>query len=167
MTETDENGDDALLAARGDGRQSLAAAEIARGTVRLLARHGCASLMEMPLPSFRRADVVALSLKGDIWIVEIKSSLDDFRTDQKWPLYRDFSDRLYFAVKPDFPREVLPEDAGLIVADRWGGDIVRDAPEHRLVPARRKVMTLRFARAAALRHSLLIDPGLAQVVAEE
>ncbi len=167
MTESDENGDEALLAARGDGRQSLAAAEIARGTVRLLARHAFASLMEMSLPSFRRADVVALSLKGDLWIVEIKSSLDDFRTDQKWPEYRDFCDRLYFAVKPDFPREVLPEDTGLIVADRWGGEIVRDAPEHRLAAARRKSMTLRFARAAAFRHSSLIDPGLAKLVGEE
>jgi hypothetical protein len=90
--------------------------------------------------------------------VEIKSSLEDFRSDLKWPEYREFCDRLFFAVAPSFPREVLPEDAGLIVADRYGGEILRPGPEHRLAGARRKAMTLRLVRTAALRLQGVIDP---------
>ena len=90
--------------------------------------------------------------------MEIKSCLEDFRTDQKWPEYREFCDRLLFAVAPGFPREVLPEDTGLIIADRYGGEIMRPAPEHKLAAARRKAMTLRVARTAALRLQAVIDP---------
>jgi hypothetical protein len=115
---------------------------------------------ELPLPNGRRADICALSDKGEIWIVEIKSSLEDFRTDQKWPEYRDFSDRLFFAVRPGFPVDILPEDAGLILADRYGGEIVRPSPELRLAGARRKSMTLRIARTAAARLSVALDPSL-------
>jgi hypothetical protein len=125
---------------------------------RLLAAHGFASLCELPLPNGRRADVVALADGGEIWIVEIKSCIEDFRVDRKWPEYREFCDRLLFAVAPHFPVEVLPADAGLIKADRYGGEIVRAAPEHRLAGARRKAMTLRLARAAALRLCALYDP---------
>lgn len=164
MTTIKENAEGTSLVQLADGRQSPAAAEIARGTVRLLARLGLAAIAELPLPNWRRADLVALSPSGDIWILEIKSSLEDFRTDQKWPEYRDFCDRLYFAVMPGFPTEVLPADAGLVLADRYGGEIVREAPEARLPAARRKAMTLRFARAAALRLSLTIDPPLAQTI---
>jgi hypothetical protein len=141
-----------------DGRQSERAAEIARGVTRLMALHGLACVYEMPLANGRRADVAALSEAGEIWIIEVKSCLDDFRADQKWPEYRDFCDRLLFAVAPDFPRQVLPADTGLIVADRFGGEIVRAAPEHRLAGARRKAMSLRFARLAAFRLSALYDP---------
>ena len=141
-----------------DGRQSERAAEIARGAIRLLAMHGFGCVCELPLANGRRADVAALSEAGEIWIVEIKSCLEDFRTDQKWPEYRDFCDRLLFAVAPDFPREMLPPDAGLVIADRFGGEIVRAAPEHRLAGARRKAVMLRFARIAALRLSALYDP---------
>lgn len=105
----------------------------------------------------RRADVVALSASGDIWIIEVKSSVEDFRADQKWPEYRAFSDPLYFAVAPEFPVDILPADPGLILADRFGGEIVRPAPEARLTPARRKSMTLRFAHAAALALHTAID----------
>jgi len=141
-----------------DGRQSAAALEIQRGVVRTLARLGLAAVTELPLPNGRRADVVALSPSGDLTIIEIKSCLDDFRTDGKWPEYRDYSDRLMFAVGPSFPLEVLPEDAGLIVADRYGGEVLRESPLMRLAPARRKVMMLRFARAAAFRLSWIADP---------
>jgi hypothetical protein len=92
--------------------------------------------------------------------VEVKSSIEDFRVDHKWPEYRDFSDALFFAVAPDFPVDILPADTGLILADRYGGEIVRAAPETRLAPARRKSMTLRFARAAALALQTLSDPTL-------
>lgn len=95
-----------------------------------------------------------------IWIVEIKSSLADFRADQKWPEYRDYCDRLFFAVAPDFPMDVLPADAGRIIADKYGGEIVRAAPEHKLSGSRRKELTQRFARVAALRLHGLADPEL-------
>lgn len=141
-----------------DGRQSVAALEIQRGVIRLLARYGLASITELPLANGRRADVVGLSPNGEIWIVEIKSSIEDFRTDSKWPEYRDFSDRLFFAVSPSFPTEILPEDAGLLLADRYGGELVRAAPETKLSAARRKAMTLSFARTAAFRLSRIADP---------
>ncbi len=167
MTTTEEKGDDLALSQFADGRQSPAAAEIGRGAVRLMARLGMASVAELPLPNGRRADLVVLSPKGEIWILEIKSSVEDFRSDQKWPEYKDFCDRLFFAVKPDFPVDILPEETGLVLTDRFGGEVVRDAPEHRLAPARRKSMTLRFARASALRLSLTLDPPLRQVISKE
>ena len=87
-----------------------------------------------------------------------RSSLEDFRTDAKWPEYREFCDRLFFAVAPDFPVEVLPLDAGLLVADRFGAEMVREAPVHALPGARRKALLLRFARVAAGRLMTLADP---------
>jgi hypothetical protein len=147
-----------------DARQSATALEIQRGVVRLLSGHGMASVTELTLANGRRADVAALSQTGDIWMVEIKSSIEDFRVDQKWPEYRAYCDRLLFAVKPDFPVDILPADTGLILADRYGGEIVREAPETRLAGARRKAVTLRFARAAAMRLSSLADPSLPVIV---
>jgi hypothetical protein len=141
-----------------DGRQSPAAFEICRSVARLLKAHGLAAVSEVALANGRRADVAGVSESGQIWIVEIKSCLDDFRADQKWPEYRQFCDRLYFGVSSGFPCEVLPADTGLIVADRYGGEIRRDAPEHRLAGARRKAMTLRLLRAAAWRLQGAIDP---------
>jgi len=141
-----------------DRRQSEAALAIARGAGRLLYALGFSALPEVVLPNWRRADLVAISDKGEVWIVEIKSSIEDFRADQKWPEYRDFCDRLLFAVAPGFPLEILPGETGLIVADRYGGELVRPAPEHRMAPARRKALILRLARVAALRLQALIDP---------
>ena len=131
---------------------------ILRGVQRLLAAHGLESVAEMALGNGRRADVMGVSAQGIIWIVEIKSSIADFRTDQKRPEYRDYCDRLFFAVEPDFPAGILPADTGLILADRYGGEIVRDAPELRLAGARRKAVTLAFARAAAGRLRYVLDP---------
>src|SRR5262245_37880396 len=138
--------------------QSVAARDLCRGVSRLLLAYGFAPLSEVTLASGRRADVMGLSDRAEIWIVEIKSCLDDFRVDQKWPEYRAFCDRFFFAVSPTFPREVLPADTGLIVADRYGGEIVRSAPEHRLVGARRRALTLRLARTAAFRLNGALDP---------
>ncbi len=146
------------LEERGDGRQSEAAAAIFRGVARLLEAHGFAVVGEVGLANGRRADVAAVGADGEIWIVEIKSCLEDFRADQKWPQYREFCDRLLFAVAPGFPCEVLPRDAGLIVADRYGGEIVRAAPGHRLAGARRKAVTLRILRTAAFRLQRALDP---------
>jgi hypothetical protein len=141
-----------------DGRQSAAAFDICRGVARLLRMHGMAPVSEVSLANGRRADVAAAADSGEIWIVEIKSSIEDFRTDQKWHEYREFCDRLFFAVAPAFPHEILPPDTGLIIADRYGGEIVRGAPEHKLAGARRKAMTLRLVHTAALRLQAAIDP---------
>jgi hypothetical protein len=141
-----------------DGRQSPAAFDICRGVARLLKAHGMAAVAELGLANGRRADVTGVADNGDIWIVEIKSCLEDFRSDQKWHEYREFCDAFYFAVSPDFPREVLPADAGLIIADRYGGSIERHAPRHRLAGARRKAMTLRMLRVAAWRLHAALDP---------
>jgi hypothetical protein len=141
-----------------DGRQSPTALAVARGTRRLLHSLGFSVLPELPLASGRRADLVALGANGDIWIVEIKSSIADFRADRKWLDYRAHCDRLFFATTLEVPCEIFPPDTGLIVADAFGASIVCEAPEHRLHAATRKSVLLAFARAAALRLSALADP---------
>ena len=142
-----------------DGRQSQVAAALQRGVCRAFRALGSSVVTELPLANGRRADVVGLSPSGDIVIVEIKSCLTDYRTDGKWREYLEFCDRLYFAVATDFPCEVIPEDAGLILADRYGAELIRDPVDERLNAARRKAMMLSFARAAALRLQHHIDPG--------
>ena len=142
-----------------DGRQSPTALAVARGTARLLLSLGYCCVSELALPSGRRADLVAVGGDGEIWIVEIKSSIADFRTDQKWMDYRLHCDRLFFATSVEVPCEIFPKDTGLIVADGFGGTIVCEAPEHRLPAATRKSMMLRFAHAAALRLQALADPN--------
>ena len=141
-----------------DGRQSPTALAIGRGTARLLHSLRLCSVRELPLPSGRRADMVALGGDGEIWIVEIKSSVADFRADQKWMDYRLHCDRLFFATTLEVPCEIFPKDTGLIVADAFGASIVCEAPEHRLPAATRRSMMLRFAHAAALRLQALNDP---------
>jgi hypothetical protein len=140
-----------------DGRQSQTALAIARGTARYLHALGYCVVSELPLPSGRRADLVALGGDGEIVIVEIKSSVADFRADQKWMDYRLHCDRLFFATIVDVPCEIFPADAGLIVADAFGASIVCEAPEHRLAAATRKTVMLRFAHAAARRLQSLVD----------
>ena len=142
-----------------DGRQSETALRVARGTARLLHAHGFSVVSELALPSGRRADLVALDAGGEIWIVEIKSSVADFRADQKWQDYRAHCDRLFFATHMEMPHEIFPPDAGLIVADAFGAQTMREAPEHKLAAATRKAMLLLFARAAALRLQALADPN--------
>jgi len=141
-----------------DGRQSDAALAVARGTTRLLHAHGFCVVSELPLASGRRADLVALDGSGAIWIVEIKSSVADFRADQKWMDYRLHCDRLFFATTQAVPCEIFPPDTGLIVADAFGASFVCEAPEHRLAAPTRKSMMLAIARAAALRLQALADP---------
>jgi hypothetical protein len=133
---------------------------IRRGALRLLHAHGFAAVAELPLPSGRRADLVALGEGAEIWIVEIKSSVADFRADRKWQEYRLHCDRLLFAVAPEFPLTMLPADAGLVIADAYGGTLVREGPLHPLAAARRKALLVRFARAAAARLAAMHDPGL-------
>jgi hypothetical protein len=142
-----------------DGRQSDTALAVARGAARLLHAHGFCVVSELALPSGRRADLAALGAGGEIWIIEIKSSIADFRADQKWQDYRAHCDRLFFATTVEVPCEIFPPDTGLIVADAYGAHFHCQAPEHRLPAATRKSMTLRFARAAALRLQSLADPN--------
>ncbi len=141
-----------------DGRQSAAALAIQRGSLRLLAASGLVGVTELPLASGRRADIVGLDPRGEVWILEIKSSLADFRADRKWPDYRLHCDRLFFAVAPDFPVEVLPDETGIILADGFGAAIARPAPHHPMPSATRRALTLRLARAAAARMMALQDP---------
>jgi hypothetical protein len=142
-----------------DGRQSQTALAVARGAARLLHQFGFSCVTELALPSGRRADIVALNGAGEIWIVEVKSSVADFRADQKWTDYRLHCDRLFFATTIEVPCEIFPKDTGLIVADAFGAQIVCEAPEHRLHASTRKCMMLAFARCAALRLQALADPA--------
>lgn len=134
-----------------DGRQSARAMRIRRGIQQLFAEHDAAIVAELPLANGRRTDLTVLKRDGELVIIEIKSSIEDFRVDHKWPEYRDFCDALYFATLPDVPADIFPADCGLIIADDHGAEITRDAPLHKLAPPRRKAMTLRFARFAAKR----------------
>lgn len=124
---------------------------VTRGAARLMIDLGYAPLLEVGLPNGRRADIMALGPKGDIFIVEVKSGILDFKTDRKWGEYRPYCDAFAFAVAPEFPREILPEEPGLIVADQFGGAVLREAGPVPLAPARRKALTLAFARLAAVR----------------
>lgn len=137
---------------------------LARGVCRLLRSHDFAALDEVVPTSGLRVDVMALGPKGEIWVVECKSSRADFNADRKWQGYLDWCDRFFWAVGPGFPTEILPLGGaggpGLILADDYGGEIVALGAEVPLAGARRKALTLRFARIAALRHQGLRDPGL-------
>ena len=126
---------------------------VTRGALRLFEALGYATLQEVSLPNGRRADLMGLGPKGEIVIAEVKSSLEDYRCDAKWPEYAPYCDAFYFAVPPDFPREIIPDEPGLIVADACGGAVLRPAPVTALAPARRKALTLAFARLAAFRAS--------------
>jgi hypothetical protein len=135
---------------------------VCRGAARHLRELGYAIVKEMTFANGRRGDIVALSPSGELWIVEVKSSIADYRVDGKWPDYRDYCDGFLFAVAPEFPREILPGDVGLIVADAYGGELLRPPPRHPLSPARRKMLTIALARLASGRLALVEDPdGLA------
>ena len=135
-----------------------AALQIARGVGRYFRAANCAILTELPLADGRRCDVMAIDPQGSIVIVEIKSCLADYRSDQKWRDYRQWCDRFYFAVDADFPCQIIPGECGLIIADRFGAEIMRESLEERIIAARRKAVTLRFARLSALRLQQIIDP---------
>jgi hypothetical protein len=126
---------------------------VTRGAGLVVSHLGYAPLLEVTLPNGRRADIMALGPRGQIIIAEVKSGLLDFRTDQKWGEYLPYCDAFFFAVAPEFPRVALPEAPGLIVADGFGGAVVREAPLAPLVAARRKALTIAFARLAAMRAS--------------
>jgi hypothetical protein len=142
-----------------DGRQSEAALTIARGVRRFLRARGFSSVTELPLVDGRRADIVAVNSEGEVLIVEIKCSAADLRADRKWRDYVACCDRLYFAISEATPVEIMPADAGLIVADPYGAEIVREADLQRMAPSSRRALLLRFAQAAADRLHRLFDPS--------
>jgi len=133
------------------------AAEVARGVSRMLIQEGFSPILEFTLANGRRLDVAALGPDGILLGVEIKVALADLRCDTKWPEYLEFCEHFYFAIPPDFPDEHVPPNTGLIVADRYGGAIVRPAVPAAVHASRRKAVTLRFAKVAAERLSVLLD----------
>jgi len=131
---------------------------LARGACRLLQSHGFAVLEEFTPKRGLRVDVAALGPKSEIWIIECKSSRSDFQTDAKWQGYLEWCDRYFWAVGPDFPTELLPDETGLIIADAYGGEILRMGPQVPLASARRKSLVHGFAKTAARRLQLMRDP---------
>jgi hypothetical protein len=120
-----------------------------------MTQQNIACLPEVVLPNYRRADLMTVSQKGELSIIEIKSGLADFQADKKWPDYLAYCDRFYFAVAPDFPVDRLPSESGLIFADAYGAEIMRDAPLNKLAAARRSVLMRRMARIGAFRWARL------------
>lgn len=151
-------GDPVVLSGDPPVVEALSAALLARGVCRAFEQLGYASLLEFPLANGRRADILALGRGGDLAIIEIKSSVADFRADRKWAEYRDFADRFYFAVPKLFPTALIPEECGLIVADAFAAAFIRGGSATSLAPARRRAVTLRFALTAAARLRRHIDP---------
>ncbi|MFP4328337.1 MAG: MmcB family DNA repair protein [Paracoccaceae bacterium] len=144
-----------------DDRTDLMPGQVlARGVGRHLAALGFASVEEFVPARGLRVDVLALGPRGEIWVVECKSSRADFTGDRKWQGYLDWCDRFFWAVGSDFPTELLPRESGLILADAYDAEILRMPEETRLAPARRKALTLKVATHAARRLQALRDPGL-------
>lgn len=146
--------------AHDDLHNSMPGQLLARGVARLLASHGLVCVEELVPTRGLRVDVMALGPKGELWIVECKSSRADFQSDQKWQGYLDWCDRFFWAVDSEFPSEILPDYTGLMIADAYGGEILRMAPERKLAAARRKVLLQKFAATAARRLHLLRDPEM-------
>jgi hypothetical protein len=136
---------------------------LARGVSRAMRSHDFVAVEELVPTSGLRVDVMALGPKGEIWIVECKSSRADFQSDHKWHGYLEWCDRFFWAVDSDFPTELLPDETGLILADAYDAEIIRMGPEAKLATARRKVMVQKFARHAAMRAQAARDPGFVNV----
>ena len=143
-----------------DGRQSETALRVQRGVMRFLhEQHNYCCFAEVSLANGRRCDVLGIGPKGTIWIIEIKSSIQDYRVDQKWPEYKDFCDLFSFAKPAELDADIFPASEGLIVADRHGAQILRPAQLLNLPAARRRALTLRLARLGATRMHDIMDPG--------
>ena len=137
---------------------------VCRGACRLMRQSGRSVLRELPLPDGRRADIVAIAGSGELTIVEVKSSIEDWRVDRKWPDYLDWCDLLYFAVPVDVPQSLIAEDVGLIVADAYGGEILRHPPRRPVAAARRKALLIDCARLASERLARFEDPDFVDFV---
>jgi hypothetical protein len=162
MTESQVSGVSRQLPEGGAGPSAASLPErtlaIRRAASRWCRAMGWAPLHEVALPNGRRADILALRRDGDFACIEVKSGANDFLSDGKWPEYRAFSDWLYFAVDADFPRELLPEDVGVIVTAADEAEVLREAPLHKLAAARRRALLHRFAMLGACRLESVIDP---------
>ncbi len=132
---------------------------LARGVARHLSGHGFVSIEEFVPARGLRVDVMGLGPKGEVWIVECKSSRADFQSDNKWHGYLEWCDRYFWAVDTDFPSDLLPEDTGLMIADAYDAEIIRMAPEESLASSRRNVLIRKFATHAARRLQAVRDPG--------
>lgn len=141
-------------------RNTEAAEAVVRGVSRLMRDRDESCLTEFTLRTGRRVDVIALDRKGLFTVVEVKSSVADFRSDNKWHEYLEFCDRFYFAVPMEFPTDILPAECGLMVADGYGAEVLRESPSGSMNAARRKALTLRFARTAATRLTRASDPSM-------
>lgn len=137
---------------------------LARGVARHLRSHGFVTVEEFVPARGLRVDVMALGPKGELWVVECKSSRADFQSDSKWQGYLEWCDRYFWAVDLEFPTDLLPEETGLVIADPYDAEIIRMAPEDKLPSARRKVLIQKFATHAARRLQMLRDPGVATVL---
>jgi len=140
--------------------QSAATETVCRGVCRMLNQMGYGTLTEFRLTVPRRVDVIGLNDGGEFVIVEIKSSIEDYRADRKWQDYLPYCDMFYFAVPAGFPNHVLPNDTGLIVADGFGAAVRRPSPVYAVNAARRRRQLHRFAMAASTRLQRLCDPGI-------
>ena len=135
------------------------AEDITRGVCRYLCALGYSPLTEFKLNSNRRVDVMGLNSKGSFIVVEVKSSVADFRADDKWRDYLPFADQMYFAVANGFPIEILPVECGLMIADAYNAAILREAEIVSVNAARRKTQHIQFAKTAASRLHRMNDPG--------
>ncbi len=155
---------DSKPAAGQPSTSAISSADVARGIMRLFARNDIWCIPEMPLKNGRRADLMGIDAKGRIVIVEIKVARGDLLGDHKWPDYLDCCDRFYWGLAPCLDRSPLdgeafqPEACGIIVADSYDAEIVRQAPLSPLSAARRKAQIEQLARAAMRRHTAMLDP---------
>ena len=148
--------------AGGIGPPGGRALRMARGVCRFLAAQGYSTLTEFPVGKGRRVDAIGLNRDRRFVIVEIKTSIADFRSDAKWPDYLLWCDAYYFAVPDDFPADILPEDQGLLVADAFDAAAIREAPVRTMNATRRRTQILKFALAAGQRLQQALDPGPAE-----
>jgi hypothetical protein len=143
---------------------TLSGQRLARGVCRLLLQCGFAPMIEVPVSTGLRVDVMAIGPKGEIWIVECKSSRADFISDRKWAGYLEWCDRFFWAVDAAFPVYLLPIDAGLIIADAFGAEIERTPEVLKMAGARRRAVILRFSRIAAGRLAISLDPSAGDMI---
>ena len=132
--------------------------KIARGVMRHFSQMGLPSLSEYSPVRGLRVDVIVLAPSDEIWIVECKSSKIDFKSDKKWQNYLEWCDRYFWAVDSDFPEDILPFDTGLIIADSYDAQTLREAPLNKLSAARRKKIVRSMACTACNRLAAYTDP---------
>jgi hypothetical protein len=124
---------------------------LARGVARHFSSLGWVSIEELAPVRGLRVDVMALGPKDEIWVIECKSNLADFRSDRKWGRYLEWCDRFFWAVDTRFPIDELPKITGLMIGDAYNSEIIRMGPETKMASSRRKGIVHKFAVNAARR----------------